>query len=209
MANPLISEENLIKLKKWLGNGSINIFGLPYAGKDTNGRILSDLLDAPLIGGGDILRNSILPPNVKKDLDSGKLIPTDDYVRIVLPYLNNNDLRDKPLILSSVGRWIGEEEGVLKATEQSGHETKVVVYLYLSENALRQRWDVSQREKDRNNRADDAHHAIQTRIDEFYTKTLPVIEVYKQKNLLLEVNSDATKQEVIDSIISGLLNLAN
>lgn len=209
MIDTHLSTEQLTTIRSWLGSGSINIFGLPYAGKDTHGSTLSHLLDAPLLSGGDILRNSVIPPEVKKDLDAGILVPTDNYMRIVTPYLSKSEFQDRPLILSSVGRWVGEEEGVLAATEASGHPTKAVVYLHLSEETMRQRWAKSQEKGDRGGRADDAEHVIATRINEFHEKTLPVIEVYREKGLLIEVNSDAAKHEVLESILARLFLVAS
>lgn len=208
MIDTLLNQEQLTTLKSWLKSGSINIFGLPYAGKDTHGATLSQLLDAPLLSGGDILRNSVIPPEVKKDLDAGILVPTQDYLRIVTPYLSKDEFEGRPLILSSVGRWIGEEEGVLAATRASGHPTKAVVYLHLSEEVVHKRWAKSQEKGDRGDRADDAEYVIETRINEFHTKTLPVIEAYRDKGLLIEVNSDAEKHEVLENILARLLLLA-
>jgi adenylate kinase len=204
MEDVLLSSKPLSTIKAWLGNGSINIFGLPFAGKDTHGATLSQLFDAPLLGGGDILRNSTIPPELKKDIAAGILFPTEEYLRIVTPYLSKPEFENHPLILSSVGRWIGEEEGVLQATEASGHPTKAVIYLHLGEDVLHKRWEKSQAKGDRGERADDAQHVLATRIDEFNKKTLPVIEIYRQKGLLIEVNSDSEKHEVMESILARL-----
>ena len=199
-----LPNDHLETIKKWLGSGSINIFGLPFAGKDTHGETLAHLLHARLLGGGEILRNSTIPVELKAQLDAGKLFPTDDYLRIVTPYLSQPEFTGKPLILSSVGRWIGEEEGVLQATEASGHPTKAVVYLHAGEEVVHRRWKKSQEKGDRAGRADDAEHVLATRIQEFNDKTIPVIEVYRKKGLLIEVNSDAEKQEVLENILARL-----
>ncbi|HYG83355.1 MAG TPA: nucleoside monophosphate kinase [Verrucomicrobiae bacterium] len=198
------SHHHLNAIKQWLGSGAINIFGLPYAGKDTHGRSLAQLFDAPLLSGGEILRNSVVSPELKRQLDAGMLVPQDEYLNTVTPFLSKAEFAGKPLILSSVGRWIGEEEGVLAATEASGHPTKAVIYLHLGEAVMRQRWTKSQAEGDRGDRADDAEHAIATRIQEFNEKTIPVIEAYRQKGLLIEVNSDAAKDEVLENILARL-----
>lgn len=198
-----MNEEQLARIKTWLGSGSINIFGFPYAGKDTHGHELAKLFDAPLLGGGEILRNSVIPEHIKKIIDAGILAPKEDYIRIVLPYLSKPEFKDRPLILSSVGRWNGEEEGVLGATESSGHATKAVIYLKIDEETVYRRWEKSQELGDRN-RADDAAHVIATRIQEFTNKTLPVIEAYRGKHLLIEVNSDASKQDVLENILARL-----
>ena len=209
MHTHLISDEHLEIIKTWLGSGSINIFGLPFAGKDTHGHVLASLLGAKLLSGGDILRNSVIPPHVKAELDAGKLIPTEDYLRIVTPYLSQDDFQGAPLILSSVGRWIGEEVGVIEATAASQHPIKAVLYLPLSEDSLFTRWEKSQIAGDRGGRTDDSdRETVATRIAEFNEKTLPVIEEYRKRGLLIEVNSDATKQEVVENIFARLLMLA-
>ena len=96
-------------LRAWLGTGSINLFGRPFAGKDTQGTRLADLFDGVLLGGGDILRGATMPDHIKAGMKTGKLIPTKDYIAIVLPKLMDESLHGKPLILSSVGRWNGEQ----------------------------------------------------------------------------------------------------
>lgn len=199
-----LTNHQLDIIKKWLGAGSINIFGLPFAGKDTHGHSLAEIFNASLLGGGDILRNSPVPPEVTAAIDSGKLAPTDAYVEIVLPYLSRDEFTGRPLILSSVGRWAGEEVGVLAATESSGHPTKAVVYLRLDASTAQARRDKSELKGDREGRVDDQRHILDTRIAEFDDKTLPVIEAYRQRNLLIEVNSDASKDQVLESILARL-----
>ena len=132
--------QKLSVIREWLGTGSINIFGRPFAGKDTHGRELVTLFNGVLLGGGDILRNSVVPEHVTTLIRAGKLAPTEDYIAIVLPYLSKEEFSDKPLILSSVGRWHGEEDGVLGAAEASGHPVKAVVYLDITEEGVRARW---------------------------------------------------------------------
>ena len=131
---------NILALKLWLGTGSINVFGLPFSGKDTHGSRLAETFDALMLGGGDILRNSVIPDHVQKDMESGRLIPTDDYIRIVLPYLSSDQFTGRPLILSSVGRWKGEEPGVMMAANTSNHPLKAAVFLSVSEETAHKRY---------------------------------------------------------------------
>lgn len=203
-----LTDRQLLDVKRWLGTGSINIFGLPFAGKDTHGNELAKIFEAPLLGGGDILRNSTIPPELQASLDAGNLFPTDEYMRIVTPYLSKEEFSDKPLILSSVGRWIGEEQGVIAAAKNSNHPLRAVIYLSMDERTLFDRWEKSQSHGDREGRADDAEHVLENRINEFNQKTLPVIEVYRELGLLVEVSSEASKDEVLASILSRLHSLA-
>jgi len=210
MNHDLLVDE-IAAIKQWLGTGSINIFGMPFAGKDTQGKILSDMFDGPLLGGGDILRNSVLPDHVRAAQKKGLLIPTEDYIKIVLPYLGQDDFKQHPLILSSVGRWHGEEESVMQATEQSGHQVKAVFYLATSEDEARKRWAKSQEERskgDRGDRADDTAEALEVRLKEFREKTLPVIDNYRKTDVFYEINAEQHAPEVTAQILSTLYEQA-
>lgn len=201
------SLQKIDTIKHWLDTGSINIFGRPFAGKDTHGRELVTLFNGVLLGGGDILRNSVVPQHVTDLIRAGKLAPTEDYIRIVLPYLSQDEFSEKPLILSSVGRWHGEEQGVLEATEEAGHPLKAVIYLNIGEEAVRERWR-QETHGSRGERHDDTEEVLEIRLAEYREKTLPVIEFYREKELLIEVDSSLDKRTVLDLIINGLYERA-
>jgi adenylate kinase len=196
----------------WLQSGSLNLFGRPFAGKDTQGRILADLFDGVLLGGGDILRNSVIPERSRKALHNGELIPTEDYIDIVLPYLSNDEFKGKPLILSSVGRWHGEEEGVIEATRSSNHELKAVIYLDQSEEVSWERWRKDQEEKskgDRGDRVDDREEILQRRFTEFDSKTLPVLDYYRDNtDFYITIDAGQHGVNVTAAILEALNKLA-
>jgi len=204
-----ISTDHLDKMRKWLGTGAINFFGLPFSGKDTHGRELSELFDAPLLSSGEVFRNTKLKPEIKEILDAGILPPSDVFTEIFTPYLSKPEFDGRPLILSSVGRWIGEEQGIIKAAEEANHPIKAVVYLHLNEETVHQRFEKSKEIGDRGERADDAEHKLETRIQEFNEKTLPVINVYRNLDILIEVDSNASKEEVLKSILARLFLVAS
>lgn len=203
-----LSQGDIDTITQWLGTGAINIFGLPFSGKDTHGHELAKLFGAEIMGGGDILRNSVIPPHVRKLIDSGRMAPMDDYIRIVLPYLSRQEIADKPLLLSSVGRWHGEEDGVMSAAQAAGHPVKAVVYLHVDEAVSHTRFLASRSDEKRGVRADDSEEKLATRYAEFYEKTMPVIEYYRDRGLLIEVDGRPPKQEVSEAILQGLLAMA-
>ncbi len=201
---PHMNDSRADRIKLWLGNGSINIFGRPFAGKDTQGRKLADAFDGSLLGGGDILRNSTIPAHVNEALKRGELIPSDDYVNIVLPYLSKIEFADGPLILSSVGRWLGEEKGVIEATEAAQHTLKAVLYLELDEQTVLERWRGLMKHDDRGGRYDDTEEILITRLSEYRQKTIPVIEEYEKQGLLIRIDGRASPDEVYDAILDAL-----
>lgn len=200
--------EQLDAIREWLGQGSINIFGMPYAGKDTQGQALADLLGAELMGGGQILRNSVIPDKVREIMEAGGLIPTDDYLQIVLPYLSHEQFQDKPLMLSAVGRWDGEQHGVLQATEASRHPLRAVILLTVPETTARERHDAAVSTGDRGPRADDDPAVFDNRLEEFRKKTVPVVDFYRNHDLLIEIDGSGTPVRVTEAILEKLAELA-
>lgn len=196
-------EQKLQIVKKWLGTGSINIFGMLLSGKDTQGQMLADNLGAALISGGEILRSSKIPDRAKRALDAGDLIDTRDYHAIVTPYLAKPEFTDKPLVLSAVGRWIGEEQTIIKAASDANHPIKSVIYININDQTAFDRLNDAQRD-----RPDDNAETLKWRIQEFKNKTLPVIDVYRQKGWVAEINGDQTRQAVFNCIVDALYKQA-
>ena len=198
--------QNTEQIKKWLNNGSINIFGKPLAGKDSQCKILAELLDGNVLGAGEIFRGSDMPESVKECMKNGNLVPTKDFIDIVLPFLSQERLANKPLVLSSVGRWHGEEEGVIGAVKSAGHPMKVAIYLDLPDEELLNRLYATEQQKDRSDRQEDSKKTLKNRLNEFATKTGPVLEYYQNMGLLLKVNGADTREQVTQNILDAIIN---
>ncbi len=197
-------EEKINTIKQWLGTGSINIFGLPMSGKDTQGVKLAETLDAKFLSSGMIIR--AMESETKQNLTStGNLIPTNTFYEWVLPYFERRDLFHHPLILSSIGRWQGEENQVMSVAAGAGHEIKAAIILNISEADVEKRFKTAQTLQDRGERQDDKDlQVFRNRLHEFRTKTLPVIQHYQSLGLLIEVNGDQTRDAVFNEIINKL-----
>lgn len=203
-----MEKEKINQIKKWLGSGSINIFGKPLSGKDTQAKILSELIEAPIIGGGDIIRSNE-DAEIKKIIDEGHLIPQDKYLSLVLPFLSKSSYRKKPLILNSLGRWYGEEAPIIEAANTSNHKIMVVIYLDVSDQDVKNRLMSSKELKDRGSRNDDHLDVIDNRLIEFSQKTIPVINHYKALGLLLDIDGNQNPKEVTATIIDALYEKSN
>lgn len=201
--------QKIIFLKNWLGTGSINIFGLPMSGKDTVGIRFAELIGAKFLSSGLIIREH--EKTTGDDLTgSGALAPTDVFYDLVLPYFSREDLASFPLVLSSVGRWSGEETEVIAAAENSGHEIKAAILLQVSEKDVFNRWETANLLNDRGDRSDDKTKEIfDRRILEFREKTMPVILHYRDMGILVEVNADQDRESVFVDLINKLYNFAS
>ena len=208
-----MEEQNLIdklaKIKAWLGTGSLNVFGLPMSGKDTVGERLAKDLDAKFLSSGIIIRAFEAEQN-QNMTGSGQLIPTNTFYDIILPYFSREEMKDDSLILSSVGRWAGEEDKIMEAAKNGGHEIKAVVLLDLTEADVKNRFEAAKELNDRGERADDASIEIfETRIREFNKKTVPVLNHYDELKLLIRVPADGSRDEVYSSVVDKLVEFIN
>lgn len=207
-------KQKLKTIQSWLQAGSINIFGRPFAGKDTQGNILAEELRGVLLSGGHILRSAASTPQVHSYIDRGKLLPQEEYLNIIAPFLADPKLAGKPLILSSVGRWHGEEEGVMAAAKAAGHPLRAVIALELSEEEVHDRLKAvdEAREHDAGNkrieRADDTHAALDVRLGEFRNKTLPVLQFYHDLGILIRVDGTQPPELVTQDIVHALYMMA-
>lgn len=204
-----MEEQNLIdklaRIKSWLGTGSLNVFGLPMSGKDTVGERLAKDLDAKFLSSGIIIRAFEAEQN-QNMTGSGQLIPTNTFYDIILPYFSREEMKNDSLILSSVGRWAGEEDKIMEAAKNGGHEIKAVVLLDLTEAVVKSRFEAAKELNDRGVRADDASLEIfETRIREFNEKTVPVLNHYDELNILIKVPADGSRDEVYSSVIDKLV----
>ncbi len=197
-------DDKISAIKTWLGTGSINIFGLPMSGKDTQGLRLAETLGAKFLSSGLIIR--AMEKETRQNLTGGgNLVPTNLFFEWVLPYFERNDLRDFPLILSSIGRWSGEENQVISVAAGAGHEIKAAILLNISEADVENRFRAAETLNDRGERDDDKNLEIfKNRLQEFRTKTLPVLQHYKALGLLVEVNGDQLRDDVFTEIINKL-----
>ena len=201
-------EDKINQIKSWLGTGSINIFGLPMSGKDTQGVKLAEVLDAKFLSSGAIVR-ALEKEHRKEYSKTGALIPTDVFYEWVLPFFERNDLFTYPLVLSSIGRWAGEEDKVIETAKNSGHAIKAAILLNISEADVENRFNAAKLLNDRGDRQDDKDLEIfKTRVQEFREKTLPVVQHYKALNLLIEVNGDQLREAVFNELVEKLYQTA-
>lgn len=198
-------EEKLAKIKDWLGEGSVNIFGMPMSGKDTQGVHLAEKIGGKFLSSGLIVRTMEAEMDTPSITATGQLLPTNLFFEWVLPYFERRDLWGYPLVLSSIGRWIGEETQVMSVAEGAGHPLKVVVYLELTEEEIRRRWETAKELKDRGERADDVDlDVFRKRITEFKEKTVPVLKKYEDMGMLIFVNGAQTREEVFKEMVDKI-----
>ncbi len=179
------------------------------SGKDTVGIQLAEKLGAKFLSSGIIIRamEQAMEQNLTHE---GNLIPSNVFYEWVLPYFEKEELWKYPLILSSIGRWSGEEDEVMSVAKASGHTIRAAVVLQLSDQDVLERWEAAKLLGDRGMRPDDADPQVfQRRLDEYHQKTLPVLRRYQELGLLVPVPANFSREQVFANTVQALASFAS
>lgn len=173
------------------------IIGIQGAGKSTQGNLLSERLQIPYLSTGHIFRalsqeKTPMGRYIKEVMNAGYLIPDQKVLSIVTDYLSRPEYQ-KGYILDGFPRTLIQAELF---------ENGITNAIYLNVADKEALWRLSYRESA--GREDETLPAIRKRIELFHTYTEPVIDFYRQKGKLIEVNGEQPIQEIHDSIWKAL-----
>ena len=174
------------------------IIGIQGAGKSTQGNLLSKSLGIPYLSTGHIFRvlsheKTPLGRHIKEVVNAGYLIPDKKVMQIVPEYLHRPEYQ-KGYILDGFPRTLQQakefENGIDKA-----------IYLKVSDKEAL--WRLSYRDDD-DGREDETLKAIRQRIELFHKFTEPVLDFYREKHDLLDVDGEKSIEEIHHKILSAL-----
>ena len=206
----------------------ILILGSPGAGKGTQSKFISEKLNIPHVSTGDILRKEIslsteLGKKVREYVESGKLVPDEIIADILLNELKN-DIYKNGYILDGFPRNLNQA----RILEEKGIAFDKVILIDASEDEIVKR--LSGRRVCRNcnavfnvyynkpkvdgicdycggkliQRDDDKEEVVRNRFKVFYEQTMPVINYYEQKGVLIKVNGNNSLDDIKNEIFSLL-----
>jgi len=206
----------------------ILILGSPGAGKGTQSKFISEKLNIPHVSTGDILRKEIslsteLGKKVREYVESGKLVPDEIIAYILLNELKN-DIYKNGYILDGFPRNLNQA----RILEEKGIAFDKVILIDASEDEIVKR--LSGRRVCRNcnavfnvyynkpkvdgicdycggkliQRDDDKEEVVRNRFKVFYEQTMPVINYYEQKGVLIKVNGNNSLDDIKNEIFSLL-----
>ena len=173
------------------------LIGIQGAGKSTQGNILSENLGIPYLSTGHIFRDmakekSKLGRYIKEIMNAGYLIPDGKTVEIVKKYLEKQEYANG-YIIDGFPRTVAQAEAF-----ENG--AKKAIYLKVSDEEALQRISF----RNGNGRADETPKAIAKRIESFHVHTEPVIDYYRQKGNLIEVDGEKSIEEITEEILKNL-----
>ncbi len=174
------------------------LIGIQGAGKSTQGNILSERFAIPYLSSGHIFREMSKEKTswgryVKETLNAGYLIPDEKAIPIIEEYLTKPEYR-KGYILDGFPRTVPQ-------AEQFANGVDKVIYLKVSDKEAL--WRLSGRVEE-GVREDNTLGAIRKRIKLFHDVTEPVLDFYRRKAMLLEVDGEKSIEDVTRQIADDL-----
>ncbi|MCE9501267.1 MAG: adenylate kinase [Leptospira sp.] len=175
--------------------------GPPGAGKGTQAKIICDDYKIPQISTGDILRNAVksgteMGLKAQKFMEAGDLVPDSVVIGIIGERLREKDC-STGFLLDGFPRTIEQADALGKLLTELGIKLDSVINLAVPDA------DLVKRLLDRaikEGRADDNEETIKNRLANYNSKTLPLLDYYRKKGSLREIDGLGSMQDIAAKI---------
>ncbi|HMK46886.1 MAG TPA: adenylate kinase [Methanocella sp.] len=211
------------------------LFGPPGAGKGTQAKLLSEELNIPHISTGDILRENVkkgteLGKKAKAYMDKGALVPDTLLIDLIKGRLSQPDCR-KGFLLDGFPRTTPQAKALDIILDDINKRLDAVINIDVGSNELVRR--LSGRRVCKScaasyhvafhppkvegvcnacggelyQRDDDREEAIKNRLTVYKKQTEPVLEYYKKKGILTDIDGEKEIEEVSGDIKNAVEKL--
>jgi adenylate kinase len=208
------------------------IMGPPGAGKGTQSRRLGEYLGVPVISTGEMLRDEIkrktaLGTQAKRHMDKGELIPDTLMIGVIEERLKRPDCT-RGFILDGFPRTVAQADALHKMLGSLGGSLEHAVSLAVPNDELLKRLSGRRTCRDCGamyhiifdpptnaglcnkcngelyQRDDDHEDIITSRLEVYETETAPLLEYYRKRRQLVEVDGIGGRDDVLARILARL-----
>ena len=207
--------------------------GPPGAGKGTQAKVIAHKKGIPQISSGDLFRENLknqteLGIRANEYIKVGDLVPDDITIGMVQERISRTDC-DSGAILDGFPRTPAQAKALDEILDETGCEINQVPYIAVDEDELIDRLSGRLTCRDKGHvfhkkynppkvagicdfdgselyqREDDQAETVKNRIRVYETQTRPLIEYYRERGILIEIDGN----QPIKSVTSELLALVN
>lgn len=211
---------------------NIILLGPPGAGKGTQAKAISKEYSIPHISTGDIFRYNIsngtpLGVEAKKYIDKGHLVPDNLTIDLIKDRLNNDDCKNG-FLLDGFPRTVNQAEALEDLLKGMQKKLNTALLIDVPKSFIidrmtgrrvcincgasyHVRYNPTKAEgkcdvcgSDVIQRADDTESTVSERLEVYDAQTQPLINFYKEKNLLSVVDGTQTIEDVFKDIVDIL-----
>lgn len=204
------------------------LMGLPGAGKGTQAEKINETYNIPHISTGDMFRLAIkegteLGKQAKSFMDQGNLVPDEVTIGIVKERLAKDDCKDG-FLLDGFPRTIAQAEALQQLLTEMNEKIDYVIHVNVPKDKLVERltgrrvcptcgatyhvlYNPPKQEgicdKDGSKldqRDDDTEETVKNRLKINIEQSQPLLDFYKEKNYLVDVNGDQDINQVFTDI---------
>lgn len=207
------------------------MLGLPGAGKGTQGELLGRRLAIPRISTGDMFRavlrsETALGRQVKEYVERGELVPDHLTVALVEERLNQADA-GRGFVLDGFPRTVPQARALDEKLRQIGRPLDAAVFIHVPEEEAVRRvsarrvceqcgatYGQAQVEQSGGRcpacggplvqRPDDSEETARRRLQVYLSQTRPVVDYYKERGILVEVDGQQPIPDVLEDILRAL-----
>ncbi|HCP14354.1 MAG TPA: adenylate kinase [Peptococcaceae bacterium] len=210
------------------------LMGPPGAGKGTQAVVLAEKLGIPHISTGDMFRKAVkeqtpLGVEAKRYMDSGQLVPDEVTIGIVRERLAEEDCVNG-FLLDGFPRTVFQAEALEDILTKLGTKLDLALNIDVDSEALIGR--ITGRRMCRNcgkpyhvtfspskvadkcdacggelyQRDDDKEETVRKRLEVYSAQTLPLLDFYKSKGIVVSVDGNQPMQKVTEDIMAAIKN---
>ncbi len=212
----------------------IVLLGLPGVGKGTQGQMLAEKLNVPFISSGDALRselakNTEIVAEFEKYMNAGLLVPDDIVEKFLVDMLSKYELK-KGFVFDGFPRTVHQADFISGYLAARDVAIDAVIYLIAPDEEIIKRISGRRicpkcgavyniyfnppREDEKCDicgtkliqREDDKEEVVKNRIKVYKERTHPLVDYYRKKRLLFEIDavgSVDTVHERIEAVLNG------
>lgn len=211
---------------------NIVFLGPPGAGKGTQAKILIERYGIPQISTGDMLREhrakgTELGKKAQEYMDKGQLVPDEIILDMVKERLSQPDC-EKGFILDGFPRTVAQAEALDRILSEMGKKLDFALALVVPDELLIER--LTGRRTCKNcgmmyhikykppkvegicdvcggelyQRPDDNEETVRNRLKVYHESTAPLIDYYKKKGILREIDGSKSIEEITNQLIQIL-----
>ena len=207
------------------------IMGLPGAGKGTQAAKIVEHFNVAHISTGDMFRAAIANQTemgvlAKSYIDKGELVPDQVTNGIVKERLSQDDIKQTGFLLDGYPRTIEQANALDKTLAELGIELEGVINIEVNPDCLLERLSgriihrqtgetfhkvfnppADYKEEDYYQREDDKPETVKRRLDVNIAQGQPIIEHYRSKGLVHDIQGNQDINDVFSAIEKVLTNL--